>query len=251
MPEYSNWRPPWRSSSESPTRRPSLTRQCSDSDRRFTNSFVAGLVQAWPGHPRAMAHALPISVDARLKAGHKRLESVPDCTIRMSLSTSRCDATLSAYAFLKIWIRHRTLGSRVKHPRANVSPTAPVHGYTSAVRENRRASWCVTASIASAGREACSALPPFRARRGERHTIRPWEKLLTFHFCPECGSALFWAGAHTAAHRRRHRCSRRPLFPAAGTIHDKHAWPSPPGDIRAVGAMPPPRSPSGCRFQGR
>src|SRR6266403_1308037 len=115
--------------------------------------------------------------------------------------------------FLKIWIRHRTLGSRVKHPRANVSPTAPVHGYSSAVRENPRASWCVTASIAGAGREACSALPPFRARRGERHTIRPWEKLLTFHFCPECGSTLFWAGVHTAAHRRRHRCSRRPLFP--------------------------------------
>ena len=38
--------------------------------------FVRG--RACPGHPRPAAHVLPVSVDARLKAGHERLVSEPD-----------------------------------------------------------------------------------------------------------------------------------------------------------------------------
>src|SRR5215472_8720056 len=40
--------------------------------RRLAYSFVAGLGQAWPGHPRGMVCSVPVLVDARHKAGHKR-----------------------------------------------------------------------------------------------------------------------------------------------------------------------------------
>jgi len=74
-------------------------------------------------------------------------------------------------------------------------------------------------------------------------------KLVTFHFCPECGSTVFWEpermprliGFAVGAFAD-------PSFPQPEQsvwTNDKHAWLSLPGDIRAFGAMPPPRSPSG------
>ena len=73
-------------------------------------------------------------------------------------------------------------------------------------------------------------------------------KLVTFHFCPECGSTLFWepermphlidvaVGAFAA-----------PPFPQPEQsvwTNDKHAWLSLPGDSHTFAAMPPPHSPS-------
>src|SRR5438552_18608004 len=40
--------------------------------RQMIHSVVCG--RAWPGHPRLAGHASPLSVDARHKAGHERLE---------------------------------------------------------------------------------------------------------------------------------------------------------------------------------
>jgi hypothetical protein len=75
------------------------------------------------------------------------------------------------------------------------------------------------------------------------------EKLVTFHFCPECGSTLFWhpermphlVGVAVGAFAD-------PSFPQPEQsvwTNDKHTWLSLPGDIRTFAAMPPPRSPSG------
>jgi hypothetical protein len=73
---------------------------------------------------------------------------------------------------------------------------------------------------------------------------------MTFHFCPECGSTLFWEPERIP----------QPIGVAVGAVADP-SFPQPersttntpglalPGDIRAVGAMPPPRSPGGCRSQ--
>jgi hypothetical protein len=46
---------------------------CSHPDRRFTRSFVAGFVPAYPRHPHIAAPRPPVCVDARHEAGHERL----------------------------------------------------------------------------------------------------------------------------------------------------------------------------------
>jgi hypothetical protein len=74
-------------------------------------------------------------------------------------------------------------------------------------------------------------------------------KLVTFHFCPECGSTLFWE-----PERMPHLIGvavgafADPSFPQPEQsvwTNDKHDWLSLPGDIRTFPTMPPPRSPSG------
>jgi hypothetical protein len=80
------------------------------------------------GHPR-LSGLTASTVDGRHKAGHKRLASVPDCTIRMSLSTSRCDATLSACAFFE-----------------NLDPS-PYFGFTSEAPKGQRLANCACARL--------------------------------------------------------------------------------------------------------